>query len=320
MVSSRHAIAGFLLIAALLSYAHAQQAAASEKTASISGTVTFKGKGIAGIVVIANNPNAWDRERYRATTDQSGNYSIQGLPAGNYQIQPALGSLTIDAKEAAKSLMLSEGETVEHIDFSLARGGVITGRVTDADGQPLIEEQISILEAEPTSDGNTYQSLKTDDRGIYRAFGLRSGKDRVVNESGQPLANATVMIGRFDAVRAEQSAVSDREGKFEFTGLEPVPYKLSAKLASYIPLPRDLEVEEYRAGSTVTLRLIKGGVLTGTVTNEADEPIIGITVRARMIGGPDPMSLPYQFGRRRNVLTTCCASLRLQRVLRGRLS
>src|SRR5215203_5701088 len=126
-------------------------------------------------------------------------------------------------------------------------------------------------------------------------FGVIKG--RVVNESGQPLANVTVMIGRFDAVRSEQSAVSDHEGRFEFTGLEPVPYKMAAKLAAYIPLPRDLDVEEYRAGSTVTLRLLKGGVLTGTVANQAGEPIIGISVRARLIGGPEPVSLPYQFGR-----------------------
>jgi len=181
MVSSRQAIAGFLLIVALVSYAHAQQAAASEKVsnASISGTVTFKGKGIAGIVVIATNPNAWDRERYRATTDQSGNYSINGLPAGSYEIQAARSSLTVDSMQPARTLMLTAGESVERVDFPLVRGGVITGRVTDADGQPLIEEQVSIIAVEPGVSSNTYDSLTTDDRGMYRAFGIHPGKYKV---------------------------------------------------------------------------------------------------------------------------------------------
>ena len=182
MVSStRQAIAGFLLIVALVSYARAQQAAATEKvgTASISGTVTFKGKGIAGFTVIASNPNAWDRERQRATTDQSGNYSINGLPAGTYEIQLARSSLTVDSMQAARSLMLSEGESVEQVDFPLVRGGVITGRVTDADGQPLIEEEVSVMAVDPGTSVNTYEPLLTDDRGIYRAFGLHPGKYKV---------------------------------------------------------------------------------------------------------------------------------------------
>ena len=46
-------------------------------------------------------------------------------------------------------LLLSEGEDVQGIDFSLVRGGVIAGKVTDADGRPIIEERITVVPDDP---------------------------------------------------------------------------------------------------------------------------------------------------------------------------
>ena len=45
-------------------------------------------------------------------------------------------------------MILSEGENVEGIDFSMVRGGVITGKVSQADGRPVIEERINVVPAE----------------------------------------------------------------------------------------------------------------------------------------------------------------------------
>ena len=57
MVSSgRQAIACILLILGVAIYSHAQTTSAKEPTASISGKVTLKGKGVPGIVVIAGDP------------------------------------------------------------------------------------------------------------------------------------------------------------------------------------------------------------------------------------------------------------------------
>lgn len=126
-------------------------------------------------------------------------------------------------------------------------------------------------------------------------FGVIKGK--VVNEAGQPLANASVTVSRFDSVRSDQSILSDSEGKFELTGLEQSAYRLSARLAAYTPLLQasDAEDTKYRAGDTVTLVLVKGGVITGTVTNPAGEPVVGIRVRARMKSGAERLPWPYRF-------------------------
>ena len=109
---------------------------------------------------------------------------------------------------------------------------------------------------------------------------------RVVDESGQPLANAMVMIRAANAQRRDQTVGTDRDGMFRISGLDPVPYVISAAMPSYIPPPRDPNaspVTTYRIGDTVNLTLIKGGVVTGSVLNANGEPLVGVVVRAQMI-------------------------------------
>src|SRR6185436_6790311 len=42
----------------------------------------------------------------------------------------------------------------------------------------------------------------------------------------------------------------------------------------------------YRLGDTVRIQLVRGGVITGNVTNAAGEPVIGVSVRASIIRDP----------------------------------
>jgi len=80
--SARQAIACILLILGVAAYAQAQSSAAKEQTASISGKVTFKNKGMAGIVVVVIDNSNSLRSRHRGTTDDEGNYRINNiLPA-----------------------------------------------------------------------------------------------------------------------------------------------------------------------------------------------------------------------------------------------
>ena len=88
MVSSaRQAIACVLCI--FIAAVCAQSQVAPVKTATISGKVTLKNKGLAGVVVIANHSDySSDRSSYRATTDQTGKYRITNVVPGTYRIGP----------------------------------------------------------------------------------------------------------------------------------------------------------------------------------------------------------------------------------------
>ena len=189
MVSSLQAVACILLSLVVAACAHAQSSAAKEQTASISGKVTLNNKGVARIVVIAaqnNHSGGSQRSRHRATTDDEGNYRISDIPAGSYLAYPLAPALAVDKAETGRLLTITAGESIRDVDFVMVRGGVITGRITNADGQPIVEESVRVMPADSQLNHfpPTFTGFQTDDRGIYRAFGLRPGKYRV--SVGQP--------------------------------------------------------------------------------------------------------------------------------------
>jgi protocatechuate 3,4-dioxygenase beta subunit len=62
------------------------------------------------------------------------------------------------------------------------RGGVITGKVTDEQGHPVVEERVNLLVVLDPKRGGSYRghTVATDDRGIYRIFGIRPGQYKVL--------------------------------------------------------------------------------------------------------------------------------------------
>jgi len=189
MVSSgRHAISCVLFVLSTVIIAQAQTASAKISGATITGKVTIKGKGAPGVaVVLVINADGRQRTtRYRSFTDDTGTYRITNVPPGNYRAETAApGFVAIDefSNQFGKSttLLINKDETVENINFELVRGGVITGKVTDSDGRPLIEETVSISSAEsnPSYGFSRRSGTRTDDRGVYRIFGIPPGNYKV---------------------------------------------------------------------------------------------------------------------------------------------
>jgi protocatechuate 3,4-dioxygenase beta subunit len=114
-----------------------------------------------------------------------------------------------DARDAIdrrdKTVLVGEDENVENINFALARGGVITGKVTDADGRPVIQQQVYIYLAADFEQRRGQQlspqyfavaSAFTDDRGIYRVFGLMPGRYNVAAGRGDTTFSGQVSPGR----------------------------------------------------------------------------------------------------------------------------
>ncbi len=181
--SSRRALACILFLVAAALFAHAQQ----DQTGSISGKVTFKNKGVDSILVIAVDTNYRDgeeRSHNRALTDIDGNYLINNVPTGDYLVYPVAPALVV---ENGQRLTITGGETIRDINFAMVHSGAITGRITDADGQPRIKATVSVVRVEPESDyeRHKFAFFRTDDRGIYEASGLRPGKYKV--SVGQPV-------------------------------------------------------------------------------------------------------------------------------------
>jgi Carboxypeptidase regulatory-like domain len=115
-------------------------------------------------------------------------------------------------------------------------------------------------------------------------------KGRVVGESGEPMAGVSILASRHtsgvnvaNAFNSTHTAAADDEGNFQIDGLEPGVYTLSASMPGYVTDtdPTTGRAEgDYRPGDTATVRLVKGGVVTGTVTDARGEPVVALNVRA----------------------------------------
>jgi len=159
-------------------------------TASISGRVTVGDKAAFGILITALGGTNQQTLAGKATTDTDGRYRFDGLSMGQFTVAPLAPVYVLPGNSmfgSSKLVNLSSGEAVEGIDFKLARGGVITGRVTDADGRPVIEERISLTPIDESgaplrqqySSYSNYLMYQTDDRGVYRIYGLAAGRYKV---------------------------------------------------------------------------------------------------------------------------------------------
>ena len=124
---------------------------------------------------------------------------------------------------------------------------------------------------------------------------------QVVTETGQPLAGAIVSVRAYGATGQERNTITDGEGKFQVGGLDPLSYIVSAFVSAYVATPRDPDSTQapyYGVGDSVRLQLMKGGVITGTVTTSAGEPVVGVRVQAFLIrdsnGQPPRYGMPYR--------------------------
>ena len=192
-----------LCLLVLYSFGGSAQTPSKAPTASISGRVTIDGEGVAGITVTAATSGSPldNRTVAKATTDDDGKYQLTGLAAGQFTITPLAKAFVVSTsgayKQPGQSITVAEGETITKIDFALVRGGVITGRITDTDGRPVIGERVNVVGRDVSDAGYPVPVFdgprnKTDDRGIYRIYGLSPGNYKV--SIGQAAAGGNVAI------------------------------------------------------------------------------------------------------------------------------
>jgi hypothetical protein len=131
-------------------------------------------------------------------TNDDGTFLFDRLPAGRYTIAAAKDAYVTTAYGAARSgrpgsPIAVRGDERRQLALRLPRGAVITGTVTGADGQvlPGVTVAASVRRFLPIAGERILQPaglpVVTDDRGVYRIFGLASG-DYLVSASVRPSA------------------------------------------------------------------------------------------------------------------------------------
>ncbi|HEY7180970.1 MAG TPA: carboxypeptidase-like regulatory domain-containing protein [Blastocatellia bacterium] len=117
----------------------------------------------------------------------------------------------------------------------------------------------------------------------------------VVNEEGAGMPGVTVYLVPVAADRRpsaqggpQNRTATDEDGNFKFTELARRVYSVSTSPAKGyvqrpVPISERQDAGYYRVGDNVTITMIKGGVITGRVTNATGEAVIGLQVNAAMI-------------------------------------
>ncbi len=109
----------------------------------ISGTVTSEASGLPleGIQVCAQDDNS---QKFCGLTDADGDYTINKLPAFDaYKVKVVADGWALEyyndnhQKRWAAAVPVVSAQTTSGINFALEPGGLVSGTVTDAEGEPL---------------------------------------------------------------------------------------------------------------------------------------------------------------------------------------
>jgi len=169
------------------------------------------------VMLAAENPAGRDPRTYGATSDSSGAFVLKNVAPGRYRLFAERTGYVSQQYHSSDTqggalLALQPRQQVSGILFRLVLAAVVTGRVTDEDEEPMARIRIMALRR-PTEDeqedeesyGSRKQdqlfpagSARTDDRGQYRIFGLKSGDYYLqAAESLQPPQDSFVDQGYF---------------------------------------------------------------------------------------------------------------------------
>src|SRR5215470_4631914 len=170
-----------------------QSAAAKRQARAITGKVLVEGSPAADVhvtvtssaqVTASTGISALMARGNEEDTADDGSFSVEGLAPGAYTISVSTEGYIVDSgllNEDGKPIFYRPGDTAI---IRMIKGGVITGKVTDAQGQPLIQAPVTAVRLRDERGraagavsriSRGMGSSQTDDRGIYRLYGLQPG-------------------------------------------------------------------------------------------------------------------------------------------------
>lgn len=133
------------------------------------------GNAIQGAVVDVSDDNGGGA----TTTDQRGNWTFDRLPAGHYHVTVRKSGYQI-RYSGLPLISLTDARPWRVLNVALARGSVLSGRVTDSAGRPAVGMDVRVLRAMHNAGETTFryegESTQADESGWFRLSGLRDGE------------------------------------------------------------------------------------------------------------------------------------------------
>jgi Carboxypeptidase regulatory-like domain len=171
-------IARYLIIAIFLF----APSAAARQGGSITGRVVADdGEGVGNVTVFLHVVGARSGGPRTTATDENGKFRFSDLDQHEYGITVAdFGGYVRTPPSEAERQRPRYYRIGDDVTVTMTRGGVITGRVTNANGEPVIAVAVTAIrvrdaEGAPARVGYPSRQRFTNDRGVYRIYGLTPG-------------------------------------------------------------------------------------------------------------------------------------------------
>jgi sarcosine oxidase gamma subunit len=273
-------------------------------TGSLSGTVVNqRGQPIKGARVSLGGGSVGRS----AITGASGEFTFEKLPEGRYGINAnrtryLSGSYGQTRPErSGTTIQLEDGEAKKDLTITLFAAAVITGTVCGDDGEPVQSAQVRALRYSMRTGVRRLQSssnASTDDRGVYRLYGLSPGEYVISatsnNQDNGPLMTAEMAIAM---ERAAAAAAAAGDNNVRMTSLSNGAMTLSngavieadapvAFAPTYYPgstspagaMSVTVQSGEERQGIDVTLMKVQTATVTGMVVSATGVPPQNVSV------------------------------------------
>ncbi|HXM34575.1 MAG TPA: carboxypeptidase-like regulatory domain-containing protein, partial [Pyrinomonadaceae bacterium] len=200
----------------------ADEKAEDTKTGAITGTVVNEnGQPLAGAAVFVSAVNSAGQGR-TTTTDSEGNFQVKGLDRAFYRVGasiPAYVSPPRDPDDSQPSTYYRLGDSLRLVQI---KGGVITGMVINSSAEPVVKvnvraSMIRDANGQPPKFGIAqFGERTTDDRGVYRIYGLAPGT-YVVSAGGSGTRASSFSINAYDTDAPTYAPASSRDTAAEIT-------------------------------------------------------------------------------------------------------
>jgi hypothetical protein len=259
------------------------------ETGEISGVVMRTGDSpiLLARVLVTISGDALKPSR-TVITDDAGRFAFKDLPAGRFTLvaaRPPYIRTAFGARRPGRPgtpITLAGGERLAGVTISMARGAAITGVVRNAGGDVAVGTQVVATPLDATTDPGV--PVVTDDRGVYRVFGLPPGRYIVTATiAGLRTAGFTQLsdaemdriLGnlqrRMSGAGNRRSAPGSRPAEGTRTSTTPSTF---ANAPSYYPGTADPEQAQIltlaegdeRAGVDFDLQLVRPSTIEGRVS------------------------------------------------------
>ena len=165
-----------------------------EELCTVEGTVRngVSGEGLSKATVTLYSSNRggggmpMGMQNHAATTDASGKFTVRGVEPGQYRISVRRNGYVSSEQSGRRAvspsgmLTLATSQAIKNVEVKLIPHGVVTGRVTDSDGEPIAYANVQMMLYRYTPQGQRelmpLNNSTTNDLGEFRLFGVPPGK------------------------------------------------------------------------------------------------------------------------------------------------